>query len=131
MNNVKNKAMDYKKLQAIENKISSGKIQQSKTLFGGANLNIQDIELKTKYKNHHQSYPQDVLVFTKHHREYSWLVFQLKAIFEDEIDAMNKYVFYPMIGEIINKGEKKKCSIEVIMFNVITACLKWKMTQII
>ena len=123
--------MDYKKLQALENKISSGKIQQSKTLFGGANLIIQDIELKTKYKNHHQRYPQDVLVFTKHHREYSWLVFQLKAIFEDEIDAMNKYVFYPMIGEIINKGEKKKWSIEVIMFNVNTACLKWKMTQII
>ena len=123
--------MDIKKLQILENKISSGKIQQSKTLFGGANLIIQDIELKTKYKNHHQSYPQDVLVFTKHHREYSWLVFQLKAIFGDEIDAMNKYVFYPMIGEIIKKGEKRKWSIEVTMFNVITACLKWKMTQII
>ena len=131
MNNVKNKAMDYKKLQALENKISSGKIQQSKTLFGGANLIIQDIELKTKYKNHHQSYPQDVLVFTKHHREYSWLVFQLKAIFGDEIDSMNKYVFYPMIGEIINKGEKKKWSIEVTMLNVVNSCLKLKLVKLI
>lgn len=122
--------MDYKKLQNLENKISSGKFQQSKTLFGGANLIIKDIELKTKYKNHHQQYPQDVLVFTKHHKEFSWLVFQLKAIFGDEIDSLNKYVFYPMIGEIINKGEKKNWSIEVTMFNVITSCLKLKMTQI-
>ena len=123
--------MDYKKLQNLENKISSGKIQQSKILFGGANLIIQDIELKTKYKNHHQQYPKDVLVFTKHHKEFSWLVFQLKSIFGDEIDSWNKYVFYPMIGEIINKGEKKNWSIELTMFNVITASLKLKMTQMI
>lgn len=123
--------MDLKKLQNLENKISMGKIQQSKELFGGANLIIVNSAQKPNYKNHKQKYPQDVLVFTDHPKEFSWLVFQLKDVFEEELDASNKYVFYPMIGEIINKGLKKEIAIQSIMFSVITACLKLKISNII
>ena len=65
--------MDFKKLQALENKISSGKIQQSKELFGGANLIILNSDKKSEYKNHKLRYPQDVLVFTEQSREFQEL----------------------------------------------------------
>ncbi len=123
--------MNYKKLKLLEDKISSGKIQKSSTLFGGANLIILDPERKNDYKNHRKRYPQDILVFTEHSQELSWLVFQLKAVFADEINEMNKYVFYPLMGEIMNNGIKKGYTLNVIMFNVILGCLKLKTSEIL
>jgi len=70
--------------------------------FGGANLIIT----KDPLRNH---YPHDVFVCTEYASELSWLVEELKGIYNSDIDYMNKYQFYPFIGEsmklAINEGK--------------------------
>ena len=78
------------KLEILKNKIDSGDFPKNFEHFGGANLIITD----DKHRNH---YPQDIVVFTENAGSLSWLVFELKQIFNSELDYINKYGFYTNI----------------------------------
>lgn len=76
-------------------------IPKSEQIFAGANLIISDNYNRIK-KEH------DILVVTKYPKELSWFVFKLKEIFSDDIDYMNKYSFYPDVGNLLNLAISKK-----------------------
>jgi hypothetical protein len=69
-------------------------------LFGGADISIVS-KLPTQ-KN--SFYGEPLLVVTKFSKELSWLIFQLKEIFKEDLDYMNKYPFYGRLAESANKS---------------------------
>jgi len=69
-------------------------------LFGGA-----DISIVSKLPKQKDSFYGDPLyVVTKFSKEISWLIYQLKEIFNDDLDYMNKYPFYGRLAESANKS---------------------------
>lgn len=87
-----------KKLDNLRNLIADmDKIPQSKNLFAGANLIITD-------NPNRNSKEHDVLVVSKYPKELSWFVYKLKELFSNDIDYMNKYIFYPDIGNLLNQA---------------------------
>ena len=97
-------------LEKLKAKIIKGSFPKSSPHFGGANLIITD---DPTYLGH----AQDIRIFTGNANELSWLVFELKEIFEDQIDSMNKYNFYPIIGIAINEAlDQKKELIETMLY---------------
>ena len=85
-----------KKLDALRLLVEKGKFPKQFPEFGGANLIIT----KDLNRNHYDS---DVIVYSEHAPALSWLVIELKEIYDSEIDYINKYDFYPSIGKLINK----------------------------
>lgn len=83
------------KLEILKDNITNGDFPKKFEHFGGANLIITD----DKNRNH---YPQDIVVFSEDAGSLSWLVFELKDIFNSEIDSINKYGFYTNIGNLMN-----------------------------
>ena len=64
-------------------------------------------------------YPEDVVICTQQAGALSWLVFELKSIYNKKLDHANKYAFYPLIGDIIkdtfsNEGELIDSMVKVI-----------------
>ena len=87
--------------------------------FGGANLIIS----KDPLRNH---YPHDVFVCTEYASELSWLVEELKGIYNSDIDYMNKYQFYPIIGESIKIALGEGKSLLDVMLQVVNEIeLQW------
>lgn len=84
-----------KKLSTLRQQIEKGKFPKKFPEFGGANLII------TKDVNRNY-YDHDIVVYSEHASALSWLVTELKNIYDSEIDYLNKYDFYPSIGIIIN-----------------------------
>ena len=100
-------------LEKLKAKIIKGSFPKSSPHFGGANLIITD---DPTYLGH----AQDIRVL-------SWLVFELKEIFEDQIDSLNKYKFYPSIGIAIREAmEQKKELIDIMLFVIDTIEKEWK-----
>ena len=65
--------------------------------FGGADLII------TNDPNH--SFREGtVVVYTEHAAALSWLVFELKKIYDSKLNSSNKHEFYPYIGELIQSS---------------------------
>lgn len=89
-------------LEELRAKIKKGNYSKTSPHFGGANLIITDNPT-------YIGLPHDKSILTEHASELSWLVFELKEIFKDQIDHLNKYKFYPSIGYYINEafGQKK------------------------
>jgi len=84
------------KLDRLRKTIEEGKFPTDSPEFGGANLIIT----KDRNRNYGSS---DIVVYSEHASSLSWLVFELKEIYADELDYHNKYFFYPFIGEVINR----------------------------
>jgi hypothetical protein len=84
-------------IQSLTNKIEQGKFPSDYPHFGGANLIITD---DTK-RNFHEG---DTVIYTDHASALSWLVAQLKEIYNSELDYIKKYDFYPYIGELIQSS---------------------------
>lgn len=106
-------------LEKLKAKIIKGSFPKSSPHFGGANLIITD---DPTYLGH----AQDIRVLTENANELSWLVFELKEIFEDQIDSLNKYKFYPSIGIAINEAmEQKKELIDIMLFVIDTIEKEW------
>ncbi len=82
------------KLNELRKKIEEGKFPNKFEEFGGANLIITS----DKNRNFHEG---DVIVYSEHAAALSWLVIELKKIYDSELDYTNKYDFYPQIGKII------------------------------
>ena len=85
-----------KKLDDLRQIIEQGKFPNNFPEFGGANLIIT--------KNHYRSYQKgDLVVYSEHASALSWLVIELKKIYDSELNHLNKYDFYPSIGKLINE----------------------------
>lgn len=83
-----------KKIKELRIKIEQGKFPNNFPEFGGANLIIS--------KNPNRSYKEsDVFIYSEHASALSWLVTELKKIYDEEINYLNKYNFYTSIGKII------------------------------
>ena len=88
--------MDLTSLRII---IESGKFPTEFPHFGGAKLIITD--------DPNRSFREGtVVVYTEHAAALSWLVFELKKIYDSKLNAANKYDFYPYIGELIEASVK-------------------------
>jgi hypothetical protein len=99
-------------LEELRAKIKKGNYSKTSPHFGGANLIITDNPT-------YLGLPHDTLILTEHASELSWLVFELKEIFEDRIDYLNKYKFYPKIGYFINEAIGQKKNLRETMLYVI------------
>lgn len=100
------------KLSELRKIIEERKFPNDSPEFGGANLIIT----KDRDRNYGSS---DVVVYSEHASSLSWLVFELKEIYADELDYQNKYFFYPFIGEVINRTLVKQDMIQETMLTVI------------
>jgi hypothetical protein len=101
-----------KKLDKLRALIESGKFPKKFPEFGGANLIIT----KDKNRNYHEG---DIVVFSEHAPALSWLVIQLNKIYDEEIDYINKYDFYPSIGKLINRTLTKQELLFEVMLNIV------------
>lgn len=96
-----NKELDNLKKSIVGMK----EIPQSEQVFAGANLIISENPNRVRKE-------QDVLVVTDNPKELSWLVFKLKEIFANDIEYMNKFAFYPGIGNLLNSAISKNLQLK-------------------
>jgi len=82
------------RIEKLRELIGLGKFPKEFSHFGGADLIITD----DPNRNFHE---RDIVIYTKHASALSWLVFELKKIYDSKLNAANKYEFYPYIGELI------------------------------
>lgn len=101
-----------KQLDKLRALIESGNFPNNFPEFGGANLIIT----KDKYRNYHEG---DLIVYSEHAAALSWLVIQLKKIYDEEINYMNKYDFYPSIGKLINQTLTRQELLFEVMLNIV------------
>ena len=86
--------MELSELKTI---INAGKFPTDSPHFGGADLIITN--------DPNRSFREGtVVVYTEHAAALSWLVFELKKIYDSKLNASNKYGFYPYIGELIKSS---------------------------
>lgn len=69
-------------------------------LFGGADISI--VSKLPDVSDDFYGNPQYVV--TKYTKELSWLIFQLKEIYKEDLDYINKYPFYGRLAERANKS---------------------------
>ena len=84
-------------IELLKSIVEQGKFPTDFPHFGGANLIITD----DPKRNFHEG---DTVIYSKHASALSWLVVQLKEIYNSELDYINKYDFYPYIGELIQSS---------------------------
>lgn len=83
-----------KQIENLRTVINSGQFPKDFSHFGGADLIITN----DPNRNFREG---TVVVYTEHASALSWLVFELKKIYDSKLNASNKYDFYPYIGELI------------------------------
>jgi hypothetical protein len=99
-------------IQTLRSIVEQGKFPKKHKHFAGAGLIITDDPTYTGHAD-------DIVVCTPHAGALGWLVYELKEIYNEKIDYMNKYDFYPSIGLIIkeeffNDGELIDAMLKVI-----------------
>jgi hypothetical protein len=100
------------KISELKNIVKSGKFPNEFNEFGGANLIITS----NANRNFHDG---DIIIYSEHAPALSWLVIELKKIYDLDIDYINKYDFYPNIGKLIKKSLKNDWMIFESMLYVI------------
>lgn len=100
------------KLSELKKLISQGKFPNKYGEFGGANLIITS----NSKRNFHEG---DIVVYSDHAPALSWLVIELKKIYDSELNHLNKYDFYPYIGKLINQTLTKEELIFETMLHII------------
>lgn len=80
--------------------------------FGGANLIITDDPKRKGYEH-------DVVICSEHASALSWLVVQLKEIYNSELDYVNKYGFYTNIGNLMNSCINEGLNLKDTMIYVV------------
>lgn len=104
--------MKMKKLDELRQIIEKGEFPNKFPEFGGANLIIT----KNEKRNFHEG---DIIVHSEHASALSWLVIELKKIYDSEIDSISKYDFYPSIGKLILKTLTKQEYLFEVMLNIV------------
>ena len=85
------------RLITLRKKIENGNWKHmNRPLFSGADLIIEE--------DLHSKWPGKVAVLTDYEKakELSALIYELKNIFADDLDYLNKYYFYPELGNAAN-----------------------------
>ncbi len=100
------------KINELKTKINSGQFPSEFPHFGGANLIITNDPNRNGYEH-------DTIIYSEHASALSWLVVELKKIYNDEIDSINKYDFYPYIGQLINNTLKRQELLFETMLHVV------------
>lgn len=106
--------MNINLLTKVEETIRANQVPDDSELFAGAELIISD----DPNRNH---FPEDVFVLSPIARKISWVVFQMKEVFKDEIDYLNKLSFYPSLGRAANEAIQAGKSEQQILFAVVSA----------
>ena len=86
-----------KQIENLRTVINRGQFPKELSHFGGADLIITN-DPKRSFRE------GTVVVYTEHAAALSWLVFELKKIYDSKLNASNKYGFYPYIGELIQSS---------------------------
>ncbi len=111
--------MNNKQIENLEALVRAGKITELAATtkpFGGAHIMIVGKRLEAK----DSFYGEPEFVITKHYKELSWLVNQLKEIFSDKIDFANKLDFYGLIADTANQSiTYKGDQLDTILLDVI------------
>lgn len=87
-----------KGIEKLEQIVRSGEVSKlaARTRpFGGADIAVVEKARVSK----DGFYPDPLYVETQYVKEVSWLIFQLKHLFDDSIDFANKYYFYGHLAE--------------------------------
>ena len=100
-------------LNKLRSQISKGTFPNEFKEFGGAKLIITSDAKKLKRDDY------SVVVVSEHAPALSWLVFELKLIYEKELDYLNKYDFYPYIGKLMNNALTKQELVFETMLHVV------------
>jgi len=86
-------------ITSLKSIVEQGKFPTEFPHFGGANLIITN----DPNRNFHEG---DVVVYSEHASALSWLVVELKKVYDSKLSSSNKYDFYPYIGELIQASVK-------------------------
>jgi hypothetical protein len=100
------------KIKELKTKINAGQFPSNFPHFGGANLIITN----DAQRNFHDG---DIIIYSEHASALSWLVVELKKIYNEEIDSLNKYDFYPYIGQLIKNTLKRQELLFETMLHVV------------
>jgi hypothetical protein len=107
-------------IQRLKVLINSGQFPTDYPHFGGANLIITN----DPNRNFHEG---DVVIYTDHAAALSWLVIELKKIYDLKLDYTNKYDFYPYIGNLIQSSVNANDDLfEIMLFVVEKIEEDWK-----
>jgi len=87
------------KIKALKEKINSGQFPTEFPHFGGANLIITNDENRNFLEG-------DLVIYTEHASALSWMLIELKKVYDSSLNYKNKYEFYPYIGELIQASVK-------------------------
>ncbi len=101
--------MDYKKMLDILEKIKNEDYPTKYEHWGGAHLIITDDKSRVDDSG-------VVFVVTDYASELSWLVCELMAVHEEELDYLNKYGYYPGLGRCMNTALAANCTLKETMF---------------
>ncbi|MCE2711435.1 MAG: hypothetical protein LW688_02725 [Cryomorphaceae bacterium] len=100
------------KITELKTQINLGQFPTDFPHFGGANLIITN----DPNRNYHEG---DVVVYSEHAGALSWLVVELKKIYDAKLNSLNKFEFYPYIGELIQASVKQNDDLfETMLFVV-------------
>ena len=94
---------ELKSLRELIAKQNVTKLSENTENFQGADIIVSN-DPECPSTNGWSDYTRVITPFCK---EVSWLIFQLKEIFRDELDYMNKYPFYGALAEAANAAIKE------------------------
>lgn len=100
------------KIESLKRTIEEGRFPKEYPEFGGANLIIT----KDKNRNYHDG---DIVVYSNHAGALSWLATQLRDIYMDNLNHIERHIFYPTIGKVINDTFTKEGLIFESMLEVV------------
>jgi hypothetical protein len=95
-------------LEKLKANLSTSNYPVNYPHFGGAGLIITN----NPARNSHEG---DLVVCTEHAGAISWLIIQLKGIYEYALDYSNKYEFYQSVGQFANEAIQSGHSLPEIL----------------
>jgi hypothetical protein len=101
-------------LQTLREKINQGKFPSEFQHFGGAELIITN-------NPNRKGHEYDTVVVTPHASAFSWLIIELKGIYQSQLDYNSKYEFYPCIGRLILEATQADLDVFDAMLYVVGA----------
>lgn len=99
-------------LQALREKINRGGFPSEFPHFGGAELIVTN-------NPNRMGHEHDTVVVTPHASAISWLISELKVIYQSQLDYKTKYEFYPCIGRLILEATKADLDVFDAMLYVV------------
>lgn len=113
----------HQKLEAIKRRIHEEEgYRKADECFGGAGLII----CPNNAPLNPAQYPGRVLVRTRHAKELSALLEDLREAMNGRIDHLNKYLFYPQLGKQANRYLRKGDELKELLLTVTKAAIEFE-----